>query len=350
MTRRITHQYRDPLELVWIRALQRLSIPLHRSDDVFASWDPEQGLTIASQGAFDADDSLAQMIFHEICHALVGGPASFQQVDWGLSNTDASDLVLEHACHRLQARLADAYGLRDFMAVTTEWRPYWDALPEEPLKAGEDPAIELAQQGYLRAQREPYLAVLRDALSATAALADIAREHANVDSLWSLTRRRHPSGFLLGSSKHRCGQCAWAQRVGRSQKWRRCRQARSAARAPFGHHQSRVHVDELACERFEPQLDEAACATCGACCREGFDLVPVSRLDPFRDKHPQLCVSDDRFTWVPRPEGRCLALRGDGQQEAFRCSVYPERPRSCAEFELGGDACLMARRRVGLSR
>lgn len=350
VTRRITHHYRDPLDLIWIRALTRLNIRLNRSDAVFASWHPETGLTIATPGGFDADDSLAQMILHELCHALVGGPASFKQVDWGLSNTDTRDMVLEHACHRLQAALADAYGLREFLAVTTEWRPYWDALPADPLKEGDDPAIELARQGHLRAQREPYLAVLRDALSATAALAEITREHADADSLWSLARRRHPSGFPMGSAQHRCGQCAWAQRVARSEKWRRCRQAKLAVRAAFGDHQPRVRVDQQACERFEPQLSEADCGSCGACCREGFDLVPVSRLDPFRTKHAELCVADDTFTWLPRPEGRCVALRGDGHRQPFRCGVYDERPRSCSEFMVGGDACLLARQRVGISR
>ncbi len=350
MTRRITHQYRDPLDLIWIRALARLNIRLHRSDAVFASWHPEHGLSIATQAGFDADDSLAQMIFHEVCHALVGGPKSFEQIDWGLSNTDARDLVLEHACHRLQAALADAYGLREFLAVTTEWRPYWDALPEDPLKAGDDPAIELARQGHLRAQRPPYLTVLNDALSATAAVADIVREPADEDSLWSLVRPRHSSGFPMGSKAHRCGQCAWAQRVGRSEKWRRCRQAKLSARSPFGRYQPRVQVDQQACERFEPELTEAGCATCGACCREGFDLVPVSRLDPFRTKHAELCVAEGTFTWVPRPEGRCVALRGDGKRAPFRCSVYQERPRSCSEFMIGGEACLLARRRVGVSR
>jgi hypothetical protein len=38
--------------------------------------------------------------------------------------------------------------------------------------------------------------------------------------------------------------------------------------------------------------------------------------------------------------------RADG---SYRCRIYAERPRACAEFEIAGDACLTARRRVGLS-
>jgi Fe-S-cluster containining protein len=61
-------------------------------------------------------------------------------------------------------------------------------------------------------------------------------------------------------------------------------------------------------------------------------------------------VSEDRFGhYLARPEGRCVALSGDGIAAPYRCSVYAERPGACAKFELGGAACLIARRRTGLS-
>ena len=123
MTRSITHQYQDPLDLVWLKAAAELGMSVRRSGEVYASWDGERVLTLASNADFDADDSLAQLIFHEICHALVAGPSERQRPDWGLDNTSERDLVYEHACHRLQATLAGRYGLRDFFAVTTEWRP-----------------------------------------------------------------------------------------------------------------------------------------------------------------------------------------------------------------------------------
>src|SRR5690606_17075777 len=114
---------------------------VERADDVYASWDGVDTLTLAKPEHFDADDSLGQMIFHEICHALVAGERR-SQVDWGLDNDDEGDLVFEHATHRLQAALSTPHGLREFMAVTTNWRPYWDALPRDPLANGDDPAIE----------------------------------------------------------------------------------------------------------------------------------------------------------------------------------------------------------------
>src|SRR5690606_5120027 len=135
-------------------------------------------LTVAEPAQLDADDSLAQLILHELCHALVAGPNALSQVDWGLANVDDRDLVLEHACHRLQAKLSARHGLRDFFAVTTEHRPYWDALPPDPLAAGDDPAIAIAQRAYHAARREPWGSALQAAFEATARIAAVARTFA----------------------------------------------------------------------------------------------------------------------------------------------------------------------------
>jgi Fe-S-cluster containining protein len=79
--------------------------------------------------------------------------------------------------------------------------------------------------------------------------------------------------------------------------------------------------------------------------------VPVRARDPIRRRHPELVHSDRHGLHVPRPEGRCLALVGVGDaSQPYRCRVYEDRPRACAEFEVAGDACLSARRRVTLSR
>ena len=44
-----------------------------RTPDAYASTDGKGRLFIAVDGMFDPDDSLAQMIFHELWHALVEG-------------------------------------------------------------------------------------------------------------------------------------------------------------------------------------------------------------------------------------------------------------------------------------
>lgn len=339
--RAITHRYQDPLELVWLRAAERIGLAVERSSEVYASFDGERTLTLAAPADFDADDSLAQLIFHEICHALVAGPAGSSRPDWGLDNQSSRDLVQEHACHRVQAALAGRYGLRDFFAVTTEWRPYWDALPADPLAASDDPALPLARRAHQLSTTTPWREALTDALEATAKLAAVAREVAPEASLWRRTQARHPSGFLAHErAELRCEDCAWSRRRLNGLACRQSERLGKTATLPRA---------ASACQNWEPRLDDASCESCGACCREGFDRVEVRPRDRICKTHPELVHHDHFGVFVPRPTGRCLALVGDGDGAAFRCSVYLDRPRSCAEFAIGGSACLVARRRVGLS-
>jgi len=347
MTREVNRVYRDPLDEIWLATAPPVGIEVVRSDAAYASYDGQGKLTISVSAAFDADDSLAQMILHELCHALVNGPSALRRVDFGLHNEDERDLVREHACHRLQAALAGKYGLRDFMAVTTDHRAYWDALPADPLAPGDDPAIELARDAHKRARAGAWGKALDAALAATAKIADAARGFSVEPSLWQTTRPLHASGFPLGRDPgQRCAQCAWAYRAGPGTKALRCHQTRSGTTIA-----SRVRPADRACERFEPKLGKHACAPCGACCRQGFDLVQVRVRDPIRKRHPELVHEDRHGFSLPRPNGLCVALVGDGGAATpYRCRVYRDRPRACADFELGGDACLQARRRVGLSR
>ncbi|MDG1872942.1 MAG: YkgJ family cysteine cluster protein [Mariniblastus sp.] len=341
--RSINHRYDDPVDLIWLNAAADLGLKIERSSEAFASYDGKGTLTIANADDFDADDSLAQMIFHEICHWLVAGRRGKHLADWGLSNIDDRDLIFEYACHRLQAALSAPYGLREFMAVTTDWRPYWDAIPEEPLRAGDDPAIAIAQEAMHRARLQPFEAVLTRSLTRTATIADLVRETAPKKSLWNLTRPRHRLGSLASTSEDLfCHSCAWAIS---EESCLRCRQHK----AP-GEPAPKVNANEQACERWEKKFGIDDCGSCGACCREGFDLVAVATHDPFIKLHPDLVeLRDDEYR-VPRPEGICVALKGDGTATPYRCRHYGSRPENCADFEVSGDACLLARRRVGLSR
>ncbi len=182
--RPIHHRYGDPVDLVWTETAAALGMRVVRSDAVFASWDGVDTLTLATPAGFDPDDSIAQLVLHEICHGLVEGPEGWSKADWGLENTDERDLVREHACHRLQAALTGAHGLRSFFAVTTLYRPYYDALPDDPLASGEDPAIALAQAAMIRARAPEIWAPLQRALEATAAVARAVAPFARPPSLW----------------------------------------------------------------------------------------------------------------------------------------------------------------------
>lgn len=185
MSRPITHRYRDPLDVIWLGVARKLGWQVVRSSEVYAAWDGERTLTLSTPEHLDPDDCLAQMILHEICHALVEGPDSPQQLDWGLYGFGDDDAVREHACHRLQAALADTVGLRVFFAVTTDWRPYYDALPADPLAPGDDPAIERARAAWVEATEGPWAAAIADGLRATAAVARAVRPFATDEDLWA---------------------------------------------------------------------------------------------------------------------------------------------------------------------
>ena len=337
MTREVTARYDDPLDLIWLACAAEIGFRIARSPDAYASFDGEQTITLATDEHFDADDCLAQMIFHEVCHALVAAPKGLSRIDWGMENVDDRDVVQEHACHRLQAALSDRHGLRGLFAVTTEHRPYWESLPIDPLGPGEDVAIPLAREAFERATEGPWARALERALVKTAQLCALMRTlDLPETSLWRRTRPLHASGFPLGvDAGKRCGECAWSyEQSGRG----RCRQMRS---------RRSIDLASSACVRFEPKLDALHCGECGACCREGFDRVELRAREELRKRHPELVVVDGFGPHVPRPNGHCLAL--DREVQTYRCRVYEHRPAACREFAVGGDACLTARRRVGLS-
>lgn len=363
MPRTVHHRYDDPLELIWLACLRELGFQLQRSDEVYASFDGARTLTLSTREHFDADDSLAQLIFHELCHALVSGERGVRRADWGMENIDARDLEQEHACHRLQSALADEHGLRGLFAVTTEHRTYWDTLPIDPLGPGDDSAIPVARDAFERARKEPWRAALQGALRRTAALAASMRElPLPSDSLWRRTQPVHASGFPVSDEPGlTCGACAWSfARSGAAaatdgEAPRSCRQSvLRHGQANLRRRPVLVGAAARACVRFEPRLDQTSCEVCGACCREGFDRVEIGQREhkALRSERLRALLVVDGFgPHLPRPHGRCVALSPDDLPSArsYRCSIYAERPRACADFAVAGDACLTARRRVGLS-
>jgi hypothetical protein len=185
MPREITRRYEDPLDRIWMATAARLGMRVERSGEVYASWDGRGTLTLSSAEHFDADDSLAQLVLHEICHALCEGPENFGVPDWGLDNLTDADWLSELACQRLQAALADTVGLRGFFGTTTDYRAYWDTLGPDPLAPGDDPAIALARAGWDRATAAPWSDALSAALAATAAVVAATRPFASPESLFA---------------------------------------------------------------------------------------------------------------------------------------------------------------------
>ena len=375
MTRQVTRRYADPLAEIWLATAARLGLDARRVADAYASTDGAGEMLIAEDPALDADDSLTQMIFHEICHWLVEGEDARKLPDWGLDNTRPDDEWREHACLRVQWILSGRHGLRALLAPTTDFRALWDAFPADVLADRSDLSVQAAIVALGRAEKPPWAPALSEALAATAqvaaavrqvraqarprparpataAAADAAGDAALLPSLWgdpTSPPPPHPTGLPMGQAPSAtCGTCAWRFE---SKAGARCRQAASLG---AGHRAGRLEDGWPACERYEAALD---CLTCGACCREAYHSVEVARRDPFVRAHPALVVDRGTFLEVARRGDRCAALTGGEilvqgiarRKLPMACEVYADRPRTCRDFTLGSAHCLTARRRVGLS-
>ncbi|MGE0400670.1 MAG: YkgJ family cysteine cluster protein [Kofleriaceae bacterium] len=341
MAREVTHRYVDPLAQVWLAAAREIGLRVVRTSDAYATTDGRGTLAIATIEGMDADDSLAQMIFHELCHSLVEGEDSFRAPDWGMDNTGPDHDFREHACLRVQWVLTGRHGLRAVFAPTTEFRTsFWSTLSGDVLADRTDPSVQLAVAALRRVSKPPWGPVLERALAASEQIARAAATIApDPTSLWSLVappRAMHPTGLFAGDASGTCGDCAWRHEV---RGVVRCRQA-----------DAKIDPAWSACERYEAALD---CQTCGACCRAAYHSVEVGRRDPVVRSQPSYIVDRGTYLEIRRSGDRCSALEGGeriaGTQTRFACAIYDDRPRTCREFTLGSDHCLTARRRVGLT-
>lgn len=374
MTRPIETSYVDPLDHIWLNAARQLGLRVRRDPIGYATTDGKGVLTIAPDEDLDADDCLAQIILHELCHALVQGEHSFTKPDWGLTNDDrgdgyAGDTVREEACLRVQATLLRRYGLRRLLAPTTDFRTYYDALPPDPLSGdADDPSRPLAHAALELAARGPFHKVLVGALEATAtvhqALARLpdAAEQAGpaqaaqtaeipLPAIWqrSPAPALHESGLPMhdgcfaAPARKTCATCAYATSPGTGKKgpWR-CQRSGSETVAP-----RKVDPAARACALFQAPLD---CQVCAACCRHAFDLVPIrSKAELVTARQPALVEQVGRELRMRRDKKlrRCAALQGP-VAGPYGCSIYLDRPLTCRDFASGTKNCLDARRRVGL--
>jgi hypothetical protein len=328
------HRYSDPLDAIWLSAATKLGFVVDRTAAAYATYNPSKRLiSLGDQSSLDPDDCLAQMLLHELCHALVQGEEGLERTDWGLNNEGERDAGKEHACLRVQATLLRPLGLRRMLAPTTDYRAFYDTLPDDPLQPPLDETVILARMA-LRWVETPRWKPLHEALAATA---EIARAAAGAGEMWTLVDKqveRHQVGFPLAPEAGKtCGDCGWMH------VWRgipRCRQADHA----------KIELGWAACERFETAAD---CLACGACCREAYGAVIVLSRDPAIRKQPTFIVRNGSDLEVRREGDRCAALGGD-LKSGFGCTIYEDRPQTCRDFIQGGDHCLTARRRVGLSR
>lgn len=180
--RPIESRYLDPLELVWLSTAKRLGLTLRRDPSIFSRTDGSGMLWLGPRDDLDPDDTLCQMLFHELCHWITNGVESFSDEDWGFPLTDADD-PREFACLRLQAHLADQHGLRGMLGPTGQYRAYFDRIPADPLAPMDDPphdvdeavVRDIAVAAIATASRPPFSPLLDQALAATAAMRSVVR-------------------------------------------------------------------------------------------------------------------------------------------------------------------------------
>src|SRR5262245_41778184 len=191
------------IEEIWRRAAAAIGFTLARTSDAYATSNGRGDIAIGTSETLDADDALAQLVFHELCHAITEGEAALREQDWGLDNVP-EHVNREHACLRLQAWLSDRFGLRAAMAPTTPYREYYAALPSDPFEGTHDDGSALARAAAARARFEAsaWRAPIEEALAATAAAVGIAPPAPAVANA-------HPIGFRLGPGGETCGSCAW---------------------------------------------------------------------------------------------------------------------------------------------
>src|SRR4028118_1405202 len=100
---------REKIDALWMHVAGQLGFVVSRTEAAYATSDGAGGIAIGVPSTLDDDDSVAQLVFHELCHALVQGELALAQIDWGLDNTSDAHLDSEYAALRLQAHLADAH-------------------------------------------------------------------------------------------------------------------------------------------------------------------------------------------------------------------------------------------------
>ncbi len=172
--RPVDARYVDPCELIWLSTAERLGMHIRRSPLVFSATDGTGRLQLSTRDDLDADDCLAQMLLHEICHWCTNGLDTFAERDWGFALDGPTD-PREHAALRLQAWLADQVQLRTMFGPTGIYRQYYNRIPNDPLEPIDDSlwethVCETAREAVARIQSKPWHPHVMEAMNATAKL------------------------------------------------------------------------------------------------------------------------------------------------------------------------------------
>lgn len=335
-------RYEDPVSKVWATAARLIGFTRPGNKVV--------------DGAKAADERMGQALFDQLCRALIEGHDSFAKP--GVAPGTSIDATALHwrdyARVRLQWVLCSQWNLHGWFEPAEHVRAFWDSLDDTILDDKADLAVRAASVALLRASRPPWDPTFTEALATT-------RELLRADAS---NRVEHPAGAFAvrADATKRCEQCAWAYTQGINLA---CRQVDSAI---IGPQHKNIEPHWPACERFEPALD---CQNCGACCREAFQTVQVGAREPIRRTHPEMVLDHGTRQELRRTPTasldivadqpaatRCASLGGGDLVQLgtrttvsdYACQIYDARPQSCRSFTAGSESCLVARRRVGMSR
>lgn len=169
-------QHLRTLDAAWTGFLTKRGARIERTDECFVAWlGASHTLLIAHDDDLDADDTLAQIILHELCHHLVEGDESWDQDDWGLNNQTDDHLYREYAALRLQSAILATPRMRAFLQPTTDHRWFYESLGDDPLRdriesIDDDQSVEAAMRGWTRWIEWPYRDELQALLGVSEAL------------------------------------------------------------------------------------------------------------------------------------------------------------------------------------
>jgi len=163
----------------WLAVASAAGFAVTRGDLGWVWYDGAGTIGVTPDDGFDPDDWLGQIVLHELCHHLVEGPDSRDAADWGLDNMSPRHEAHEHAALRLQAAICDRVDpiARRLFVATTDFRPFFEALPDDPLDAHgvDDPrSVDLARAGLDRFDAAPWAA---DVVAAMRAAVAFSREN-----------------------------------------------------------------------------------------------------------------------------------------------------------------------------
>ncbi len=153
------------LDPYWLSLMSQFGFKVVRAANGWVTYDGSGTIAVVPNNELDPDDTLAQILLHELIHHFVQGQSSYDSPDWGLDNTTEKHVVNEHAALLMQAALLDIYGLRNILIPTTDFRSFYEHIPLPAPASTESEAQRMASRGLNRLMNHPAYASLNRELT-----------------------------------------------------------------------------------------------------------------------------------------------------------------------------------------